>query len=76
MLKTAEARKGGDRVGSGNRAGRGESEMDDIEVDGGEVEVDEIGKKARNLSKSKNFSKSKKTVRSDFFIPGPKLAFT
>ena len=70
MLKTAEPRKGGDGVGGGSRAGRGGSEMDDVEVDGSEVEVDEVGKKARNLSKSK------KTVGSDFLTPGVKLAFT
>ena len=45
--------------------------MDDVEVDGGEVEVDEIGKKVQKSSKSK------KTVRfSDFLTPRAKLAFT
>ena len=45
--------------------------MDDVEVDGGEVEVDEVGKKVQISYKSK------KTVRSlDFLIPGAKLAFT
>ena len=70
MLKIAEPRKGGDGVDGGSRAGRGRSMMDDVEVDGGEVEVDEVGKKARNLSKSK------KMVGSDFLTPGAKLAFT
>ena len=45
--------------------------MDNIEVDGSEVEVDEVGEKVQILSKSK------KTVRSsDFLTPGAKLAFT
>ena len=56
MLKTlstesAEPRKGVVGVGDGSRAGRDRggidgSEMNDVEVDGGEVEVDEVGKKA------------------------------
>ena len=86
MLKTsstesAEPRKGVVGVGGGSRAGRDRggidgSEMNDVEVDGGEVEVDEVGKKART-SKSKNSSKSKKAVGpSDFLTPGAKLAFT
>ena len=55
----------------------GESELDDIEVDGGEVEVDEVGKKVQKTTKSKNSSKSKKTVGpSDFLTLGAKLAFT
>ena len=44
MLKTAEPKKSGNRVGGGSRARRGGSKMDDVEVDGGEVEVDEVGK--------------------------------
>ena len=81
MLKTAKPKKGGDEVGSNSRAGRRGSEidgsgMDNVEVDGGEVEVDEIEKKGRKTSKSKNLSKSKKTVGSDFLTPGAKLAFT
>ena len=87
MLKTsstesAEPRKGVVGVGGGSRAGRDRggidrSEMNDVEVDGGEVEVDEVGKKARKTSKSKNSSKSKKAVGlSDFLTPGAKLAFT
>ena len=46
MLKTAKPRRGGDGVGGSSRARRGRSEMDDVEVDGGKVEVDEVGKKA------------------------------
>ena len=79
MLKTAEPRKGGDGVGGDSRAGRDGSDgngMDDVEVDGSEVEVDEVGKKARKTSKSKNLSKSQKTVGSDFLTPRANLAFT
>ena len=72
--------KGGVGVGGSSRAGRGRSEiggMDNIEVDGDEIEVDEVGKKVQKLSKSKNLSKSKKTVRFlDFLTSGAKLAFT
>ena len=73
MLKTDEPRKGGDGVGCDSRAGRDGIDgngMDNVEVDGGEVEVDEVGKKGRKTSKSK------KSVGSDFLTPGAKLAFT
>ena len=63
MLKIAEPRKGGDGVGGNSKARRGRSEMDNVEVDGGEVEVDEVGK-------------SQKMVKLNFFTPGAKLAFT
>ena len=78
MLKTAKPRKSGDGLDDDSRARRNgidESGMNDVEVDGGEVEVDEIGKKGRKTSKSKKLSKSK-TVGSDFLTPGAKLAFT
>ena len=86
MLKTSggtesKTRPGEGGVGvGGSRAGRGQSEVDgsemnDVEVDGGEVEVDEVGKKGRKTSKSKKSSKSK-TVGLDFLTPGAKLAFT
>ena len=71
MLKTAEPRKGEDGVGGDSKAGRdgiNGNGMDDVEVDGGEVEVDEVEKKAQKTSKSKNSSKSQKTVRLDFLI--------
>ena len=60
MLKTAEPRKGGDEVGGDSSVGRGGCEMDNIEVNSGEVEVDEVGKKARKTSKSKNLSSPKR----------------
>ena len=74
--KSAKPRKSGVGVGGDNRAGCGQSEidgsrMDNVEVDGGEIEVDKVVKKVQNSSKSK------KTIRSlDFFTPGAKLAFT
>ena len=85
ILKTlstelAKPRKGRDGVGSDSRARRGQNEIDrsginNVEVEV-KVEVNEVGKKVRKLSKSKNSSKSKKTVRSsDFLTPGAKLAF-
>ena len=74
--KSAKPKKGGIGVDGDSRAGRGQSEidgsrMDDVKVDGDKVEVDEVGKKVQNLSKSK------KTLRSsNFFTPRTKLAFT
>ena len=83
MLKTlggteSKTRHGEGRVGADSdiRARRGRSEIggirtDNVEVDRGEVEVDEVEKKVQNLSKFK------KTVRSsDFFTSKAKLAFT
>ena len=76
MLETAKFKKGEDGICGDSRAGHSKSKMDDIEVDGGEVKVDEFGKKARKTSKSKNLSKSQKTVGLDFLTLGAKLAFT
>ena len=80
MLKTSESTEPSTQPGEGvvglsgdSRAGRDGidgSGMDDVEVDGGEVEVDEVGKKGRKTSKSQRM------VRSDFLTPGAKLAFT
>ena len=85
MLKTSRSNEPSTQPGEGavgvsgdSRAGRDgidRSGIDDVEVDGGEVEVDEVGKKGRKTSKSKKSSKSK-TVGSDFLTPGAKLAFT
>ena len=67
--------EGGVGFGSDSRAGCGKSEIcgsgiDNVEIDGGEVKVDEVEKKVQNLSKSK------KTVRSsDFLTSKAKLAF-
>ena len=44
------------------------SELDSSEVNGDEVEVDEVKKKVQKTSKSKNLSKSKKTVGSSHFL--------
>ena len=49
------------------------SELHNGDVDGGEVEVDEVEKK---FQKCKNLSKSKKAVGSNFLISGARLAFT
>ena len=80
--KSAELKKDGVGVGGDSWAGRGGSEidgsrMDNVELDGSEVEVVKVEKKVQKTSKSKNLSKSKKTIRSsEFLIPGAKLAFT
>ena len=50
------------------------SEFNKSEVDGGEFDS-EIGKKGQKRSKSKNLSKFKKTLRSDFFTPKARLVF-
>ena len=83
MLKTSgstepliQLEEGVVRVDGDNRTGRGGSEIDGNKFDGGEVEVDEVGKKAQKTSKSKNSSKSQKMVGLDFLTPGAKLAFT
>ena len=86
MLKTlstesAEPRKSGIGVGSDSKAGYDRKKLDrsevyDDEVDGGKVKDNEVEKKGQNLFKSKNLSKSKKTVGSDFLTPKTRLAFT
>ena len=89
MLKTLESieplTKPGEgvvEVGDDSRA-RGDvskldrSEFGSDEVDSGEVEIDEVGKKVQKTTKSKNLSKSKKTVGPlDFLTFRAKLAFT
>ena len=85
MLKTSVSTEPLTRPGEGvvgvdgnSRAGRDEidrSGIDDVEVDGGKIEVDEVGKKGRKTFKSKKLSKFK-TVGSDFLTSGAKLAFT
>ena len=75
--KSAEPRKNGVGVGGGSRAEHDKSEINGNEVDNGEIEDDEVRKKVQKTSKSKNLSKSKKTVGVlDFFTPRVKLAFT
>ena len=63
--KSAEPNKGRVGVGGDSRTGCDRSEIDgngmnDVEVDGGKVGDNEIGKKGQKTSKSKNLSKSKK----------------
>ena len=80
----SKTRPGEGGVGiAGSRAGRKGSKLDrselhstegdGVEVDGGEVEDEKVGKK---VQKCKNLSKSKKMVGLDFFTPKAKLAFT
>ena len=89
ILKTSRSTKSATRpregvigVGGENKTGHNKSKLDRSElnsgeVDGGEVKDDEVGKKVKKTSKSKNLSKSKKTVESsDFFTLKAKLAFT
>ena len=70
------------RVGGDSRARRDaskldKSELDGNEVDGGEVKVDKVGKKVQKMTKSKNSSKSKKTIGPlDFLTPRAKQVFT
>ena len=82
MLKTSrsiesliELGKGGVGVGDDIRAESDGSELDGSEVDGGKDGDKEVGKKVQKLFKSKNLSKFKKMVRSDFLIPKAKLVF-
>ena len=69
-------------VSNDNRAGCDKNKVDGnelvhAEVDGSEIEDDEFGNKVQKTSKSKNLSKSKKTVGSlDLFTPRAKLVFT
>ena len=72
--KSAELRKGGVGVDGNSRAGR--DRMDNLEIDGGKIKDDEVGKKGRKTFKSKNLSKSKKMVGLDFLTPGARLTFT
>ena len=72
--KSAEPKKGVVGVGGGSRArhdrgGLDKSGIDNVEVNGGKVGDNEVGKKGRNLSKSKN-------IESGFFISGARMAFT
>ena len=86
--ESAEPRKGGVSISSDSRVGHkldrdsyngsevDSGEVDSGKVDGGEVENNKVKKKVQKMSKSKNLSKSKKMVRSDFFTLGARLAFT
>ena len=83
MLKTWKSiessprpREGGVGVDGDSRVRHDGNELDESKVDSGEVVDDEIRKKVQKMFKSKNLSKSKKTVGSDFLTLGVKLAFT
>ena len=84
--KLAKPRKGGVGVGDDSKARRDgskldrskldRSKIDGIEVDRGEIRENKVEKKVQKMSKSKNLSKSKKTVGSDFLILETRLTFT
>ena len=90
MLKTlgstkslTRPKKGVVGVGGNSRVGHDRNELNAKKTGNNELnnEIDdEVGKKDLKMSKSKNsfkkLFKSKKTVRSDFFTPKAKLAFT
>ena len=83
MLKTSgspesltQPGKGRVGVGGDNRARRDKNKLDDDEVDGGEVEYNEVGKKVQKTSRSKNLSKYKEIVGSNAFTLGARLVFT
>ena len=75
-IKSVEPKKGGVGVGNSSRARRDRSEINSNEVDSGEFEDDEVGKKVQKTSKSKNLSKSKTVGSLDFLTPRAKLVFT
>ena len=73
--KSAKPRKSKIGVGSDSKARCDRSKINknrknNVEVDGGEVGDDEVGKKGQKMSKSK------KTVGSNFLTPEARLAFT
>ena len=73
-----QLRKGRVRVGGNNKTGHDGSKLDRIGISDNEVDDDgdnEVVKKGRNLSKSKNLSKFKKT-KLGFLTSGAKMAFT
>ena len=78
MLKTSssksvEPKKGVVGVGGNSKTGQDGSKIDDNKVNG--EDDDKVGKKCRNLFKSKNLSKSKKTELS-FLTSGARIAFS
>ena len=87
MLKTSKSTQSttqlsesGVGINDSSKVGRDVSELDGSRIDGnkvdsGEVRDDEVGKKVQKLSKSKNLSKFKKMVGSDFFTLRAKLTF-
>ena len=66
-IKSAKPKKDRVEFGDDKRARCYGGKLDDNEFDGSKIEDDEIGKKGQETSKSKNLSKSKKMVKSDFF---------
>ena len=74
--ESAKPRKSGFGVGNDSKARRNRNELDEDEVNDGEFENNEIGKKVQKTFKSKKLSKSKKAVELDFFTPRARLVFT
>ena len=75
-IKSAKPKKGRVGIGNGSRARCNGSKIDGSEVDSNEIEDYEVGKKVQKTTKSKNLSKSKKTVGSlNFFTFKAKLPF-
>ena len=81
VTKSAELREDVVGVGSDSKAGQDrnkldKSKIDSSEIDSGEDGDNEVKKKIQKTSKFKNLSKSKETVRSNFFTSGARLTFT
>ena len=81
--KLAEPKKGVVGVGSGKEKHSNRAEpVGRDKIDDGKDRDNEVGKKGqktskfKNVFKSKKLSKSKKTIRLDFFILGARLTFT
>ena len=74
-IKLIEPKKGDVGVYNGNKARRNKSQLNGSKVDIGKVGDNEVGKKVQQTSKSKNLSKSKKTVESYFFTSKARLVF-
>ena len=75
-IELAKPRKSGVGVSDSSCLRRDRSEVNGGEVNSGEVKDNEIGNNVQKTSKSKNLSRFKKTLGSDFFIFGAKLVFT
>ena len=78
---TARFGEGGIIISGDSKVGCNGSEYDKSKIDSGEVDGNKVGdneveKKVQKMSKSKNLSKYKKIVGSNFFIPEVRLAFT
>ena len=75
-IKSVEPREGLVEIGDDNRAGHDTKKFNGGEFDSGKVGQGEVRKKGQNLFKSKNLSKFKKTVESDFLTSKARLTIT